>query len=44
LQNNPTIAEMKEGRDKLFLFIKRIDSIENIKFLLSDVLTFINQD
>ena len=38
LQNNPTAAEMKEGKDKLFLFIKRIESIEKIKSLLYDIL------
>ncbi len=40
LQNNPTIAEMKEGKDKLFLFIKNIKSIEEIKTLLSDILSY----
>ncbi len=44
LQNNPTVAEMKEGKDKLFLFIKRIESIEKIKSLLYDMLISITQD
>jgi len=43
LQNNPTVAEMKEGKEKLFLFIKRVDSIENIKILLSEILKFVSQ-
>lgn len=44
LQNNPTVAELKEGKEKLFLFIKRVDSIGEIKSLLSDILNFISHN
>ena len=44
LQNNPAKAEMKEGKDKLFLFIKNADSIQDIKSLLTEMLSFVQDD
>jgi len=44
LQNNPAKAVMKEGKDKLLLFIKNIGSIKDIKSLLSEILSFVQDD
>ena len=41
LQSNPTKAEMKEGKEKLFLFIKETRSIESIKSLLEEMHGFV---
>jgi transcription-repair coupling factor (superfamily II helicase) len=41
LQSNPSKAEMKEGKGKLFLFIKDAGSIVNINSLLSEMHDFV---
>ena len=41
LQSNPSKAEMKEGKEKLFLFIKEASSIESIKSLLEEIHGFV---
>jgi transcription-repair coupling factor (superfamily II helicase) len=38
LQSNPSMAEMKEGKEKLFLFFKRLESIDQLKVLLGQML------
>jgi len=37
LQNNPGKAEMKEGKDKLYLFLKKAASISDIKNILNEI-------
>ncbi len=41
LQNNPEKAEMKEGNNKLYLFVKKAESIAEIKSLLNEIHGFV---
>jgi len=44
LQNNPAVAEMKEGKGKLYMYIKKAESVNKIKTLLGDIESFVYQD
>ncbi len=43
LQSNPAKAEMKEGKEKLYLFVKDAGSISDLKHLLNDIHGFVYQ-
>jgi transcription-repair coupling factor (superfamily II helicase) len=44
LQNNPAVAEMKEGKGKLYMYIKKAESVNKIKTLLGNIESFVYQD
>ncbi|NPA37698.1 MAG: transcription-repair coupling factor [Chlorobi bacterium] len=44
LQENPLVAEMKEGKGKLYLHVKKTDSVTKIKKLLDEIESFVYEN